>query len=307
MKCKMCFVWKNKNERPNESPTLNEWYNFFGSLPEISDNSMVINFSGAEPLFDERNLMLINFSTKRGFFTTMCTNAFLIDEKMAYKIADSGLNVIIISLDGVNKNTHDFLRGRTTCYDKAMQAINNLGRHCSNIEIGIQTIILERNLDEIIRLVEWVEIDKRIKFINFQAIAQPFEAPFDVGWYKKSKYRFLWPQDIKKVYTVIEELIKFKKGGYKISNPISQLEAFGRYFENPQAFIKESNCNVGFYINITQSGNVYICRLKDPIGNIKKGSPKEIWYSEAADRVREEIENCRLNCHLLINCCYERE
>lgn len=307
LRCKMCFTWKNKYVKSPEDPTLNEWFNFIKLLGDLTNNSIEINCAGGEPLLDERNLALISFSAKRGLPTSMPTSGFLIDKEMAYKIADTGLNAIGISLDGINKNTHDFLRGIDGCYDKAVQAISYLDRYRSNLQISIITTILEKNLDEIIKLTERVNEDKRIENIIFQAIAQPFSAPYDDEWYKRSEYNFLWPQDIKKVHNVVEELIKLKKMGYKISNPISQLEVFKRYFESPQHFIKENRCNVDFYMNINQFGDVFLCVRKEPIGNIKKDNPKDMWYSKEANRIREEIKNCRVNCHHLVNCCYEEE
>ncbi len=92
---------------------------------------------------------------------------------------------------------------------------------------------------------------------------------------------------------------------YKISNPVSQLEAFKRYFKNPNEFIKKGMCNVNFYMNINQFGDVYMCLRKKAIGNIKKCTPKDMWYSENAGQIREEIKNCRVNCHHVLNCCYE--
>lgn len=305
LKCKMCSIWKNKR-KSLKGPTLTEWYNFIDGLSGLSKNSIIMNFSGAEPLSDDRTLTLISFCSKKGLSTSMCTNGFLIDKKMVHKIVESGLKTIIVSLDG-DKNTHDFLRGVDGCYDKVMRAISYLDAYRDSLEIGIQPVILGCNLDEIIKLTEWANEDGRIKFIHFQVVTQPFDDPFDNEWYEKSEYNLLWPHDIKKVYDTINELIKFKKMGYKISNTLSQLEVFKKYFENPHRFIKENRCNVDFFMNIDQSGDVYMCRIKKPIGNIKKDSSEDIWYSKKASQVREEIKNCKINCHVLVNCCYEEE
>jgi MoaA/NifB/PqqE/SkfB family radical SAM enzyme len=303
----MCYLWKNTDVKISGEPTLNEWYRFIDLLSDLADNRIEINIGGGEPLLRENNLALINFSSKRGLPTSMPTNGFLIDEEMAKKIADSGLKAIGISLDGINKDTHDFLRGTDGCYDKVMQAIGYLDRYCSGLGIGILTTISEQNLDEIVKLTEWIDDDPRIETIIFQAIARPFNTPLDNDWHKNTEYSFLWPRDIKKANVILDELIRFKKTGYKITNSVSQLEAFKRYFENPHDFIKKSECSVDFYMNINQFGDVYMCTLKNPIGNIKRNNPKDMWYSEEANIVRQEIRNCRLNCHHLLNCCYEEE
>jgi len=52
---------------------------------------------------------------------------------------------------------------------------------------------------------------------------------------------------------------------------------------------------------------VYLCFFKEKIGNIRETTPQEMWESEAAIRVREEIKRCKHNCELLVNCYYEDE
>jgi MoaA/NifB/PqqE/SkfB family radical SAM enzyme len=303
----MCFFWRDKYIKSPEEPTLNEWYNFLDHLVYLKDNKLEINLAGGEPLADERNLALVRFASQKSFYTSLNSSGFLIDKEMAYKIADSGLNLAVISLDSINKNTHDFLRGVDGSYDRVMRAISYLDKCSRNLEIWILAIILEKNLDDIIRLAEWVNAHDRIRRILFQAIAQPFNTPFVDEWHNKSEYNFLWPQDIKKVHEVIDELIRLKKAGYKITNTVSQFETFKRYFQRPSDFIKKTRCNVDFYMNINNLGDVYMCIRRGSIGNIKKDDPDDIWYSEAANRVREEIKNCQINCHHLINCCYEEE
>jgi len=237
----------------------------------------------------------------------MHTNGFLIDKEMASRIVDTGLNQITLSLDGITKETHDHLRGAEGCHDTVMQAISYLDSHRSGLKIGIATIILDENLDEIVSLAEWANQDARVGHITFQAIMQPFFTPPIHEWYKKSKYAFLWPKDIKKIHAIIDELIKLKKNGHKIGNPVSQLETFKRYFENPKSFIRKTNCNVDFWMNINQCGDVYMCENMQSIGNIKGSRPEEIWRSQESIQRREDIRSCKANCHILVNCAYEEE
>lgn len=305
LRCRMCSIWKSDNSLIQGEPALEEWYRFVDQLAGLTGNSVVINIAGGEPLLDDRNLALINFSAKRGLFTSMPTNGFLIDSRMAHRISESCLNEIDVSLDGINKNTHNSLRGTEGCYEKAIQAIDYLDSCRGNLKIAIIAIILEENLDEIIQLAEFVNQNKKIEAIIFQAVSQPFNTPLDDEWYKKSAYSFLWPKDSKKVCSVIDELIRLKNKGYKISNPVSQLEVFKRYFVDPHDFIKASSCNIDFYMNINQFGDVYMCPRKGVIGNIRKDSVKGIWYGQAANKIRGEARSCRVNCHHLLNCCYE--
>ena len=307
LKCKMCFFWKNKYVRSEQEPTLSEWHNFISLLADLG-GTVEINLAGGEPLLDERNLALVNFAAKKGIYTSLSSNGFLIDKEMACSIAQSGLEVIGLSLDGIDKDTHDFLRGTQGSYDKIMKGIDYLGKYCPDITIGIQTVISQRNLDEIIGLTKWVNGFGGIRYIVFQAIEQPFNTPLDFEWYKKSEYDSLWPNDIKKVNDVINELIQLKVSGYKIANPVSQLEVFKAYFAAPGKFIKKGKCSVGDnYMNINQFGDIFLCLRKESIGNIRTFAPQELWHSRKVAGAKEAMNNCRDNCHHLLNCCYTEE
>lgn len=301
----MCFAWKNECAIAREEPTLDEWQRFINFLSDLSDNAIEMNFSGAEPLCNERSLALIGLSALKGLPTSLATNGVLIDRELAKKIVDSGLSVIVISLDGIKKDTHDFLRGVDGCYDKVMRAIDYLDSFRSNLKIGIQAIIMERNLDEIIELVEWANGNKKIDYMSLQVIAQPFYSPFDGEWYKKTEHGFLWPKDIGKVHSLIEELVRLKQSGYKISNPIAQLDIFKEYFARPGIFVKKNRCNVDFWINVNRFGDMRMCESMEQIGNIRQDDLRELWYSERAIELRERMRECRSNCHLLVNCACE--
>ena len=46
----------------------------------------------------------------------------------------------------------------------------------------------------------------------------------------------------------------------------------------------------------------------EPIGDIKEGKDiGELWISDKAEQVRDDIRNCNYNCKLLINCFFEEE
>jgi MoaA/NifB/PqqE/SkfB family radical SAM enzyme len=305
LKCKMCSLWKNGYSKSTQEPTLDEWSGFIEQAAELSDHFLEIGFAGGEPLLDERNLALIKVSSAKGLVTSMPTNGFLIDREMALKIADSGLSAIGISLDGIHRSTHDFLRGVEGCYDRVMQAISCLGKTHNSPKIGILTAISGKNIDEVVELAKWVNVDSRIQTIVFQAIIQPFNTPPDSRWYNRSEYSFLWPQDIQKVRCALDELIGLKQAGYKLSNSVAQLESFKRYFADPGAFVKNAACNADFYMHADQLGNLYICPQKKSIGNIKKDNLRDLWYCAAANQIREEIRGCGLNCHHLLNVLYQ--
>lgn len=298
--CKMCNYWKTKQD-PNEV-NLQELYKFVSTLKKFVNTPFEMNISGGEPLLKEGIFELIEFIANQGFRLSMVTNAYLINKSVAKRIADSGLSFIPISLDSLNEDTHDYLRGTRGAYKRAMEALGYFMNYRGKLKnLTIQTIIMDCNLDGIWDLVNWA-YQQQIS-ISFMAVMRPNMTPVDPYWYEKKEFNFLWPKDISKVNLIIDRLIELKKAGYKIDNPIGQFEKFKLYFSDPEKFVKESSCTLGNnFLHINHQGQIYLCCEMEPIGNIKEDDINKVWASEKADNVRERIRLCKRNCAEMVNC-----
>lgn len=232
----------------------------------------------------------------------MPTTGVLIDEKMAAEVTAAGLDIIGISLDSFNPEVHDSMRGMVGAHQRALKALAHLSR--ASIKVYILAIISNKNLHEIMNLAEWAIGHKHIYGITFQAISQPFNTPYDSQWFSTPEYSGLWPKDKEIVVDVLGRLIVLKRQGAKITNPIAQLNAFKQYFAHPRQGLQKE-CSIGnYYMNINHLGDVMLCANKRKIGKIIDADVRAIWQSKEADLVREEIGQCKRNCHHRINCCY---
>lgn len=308
MRCKMCYIWKNAKEQ-NEI-TIDEWKFFVSKLKGLLDPNVEINFCGGEALLKDGFLDLIKFCTDLNFATSMTTCGFLIDENKSKRINEARLKVLNISMDSLDETKHDFLRGVDGAHKKALQAIDYLDKYRhQRLEIGVQTVISDANLDDILPLVEWANKDSRLNVIYFQPIVQPYNTGFDCNWNKNGQHSFLWPSNLGKVKAIVEELIRLKeKHGYKISNSLIHLKAIKRYFEQPGTFIKKYGCDKGNHLlNVNNEGNIHLCYNYEPLGNIRDRSIdiKELWFSEKANGLRNMMYNCRKNCADVVTCLFE--
>lgn len=307
LRCRMCYKWKEDVfiKKKKKMPSLEDWKRCISSLRVITDDSFQINFGGGEPFLKKELLELIRFCKSRRFKTNVATNGYLIDEPMAKKIADSGLESIIVSLDSLNEDVHDYLRGVKGVYQGVMNAIRWVDKFCDGLYKGICCVIYEKNLDDILKLVEWVDRNSRLNSIYFMAAMQPNNVPLDSQWYRKEEFNFLWPGDSLRVCSLIDELIRLKKAGSKITNQICQLEAFKSYYEYPERFVKSTKCNMDSALHISSCGDIFLCYRWDLLGNIKTDDLARVWRSEKATQVRENIAICKNNCHFLLNCFFE--
>jgi MoaA/NifB/PqqE/SkfB family radical SAM enzyme len=299
-------MWKSNNNLYETS--TQEWLRFIGSLENLLDGPRELVFSGGEPLLRKDIFELIRFGTDKGLKTLMPSNAYFIDEEMAKKIRDSGLKEIFISLDSTREKTHDFLRGTEGAHRRVMQAFEHLRKFCPQLKIGIITVISGVNYTEVVDLVKWVKEAKFLSGVYCQVIAKPFFVPLDNHWHTSDNFGFLWPKDIAKMHSVLDELIELRKTGYPLHNFPLQLQVYKTYFNDPTKRARKATCYLGDYvINTDPAGNISLCCFMDPIGNIKKDDINTLWFSDQASQLRDKMHNCNLNCNNMVNCFFKED
>ncbi|MDP3041943.1 MAG: radical SAM protein [Candidatus Omnitrophota bacterium] len=310
-KCKMCYMWKDAACPDSEAPTFDHWKQFIASFGRFTNGKSCISFTGGEVLMSDKTLELVFYATELGLDTLLNSNAYLIDEDKAKRIHGSGLKKINISLDSLNEDKHDFIRGTPGSYKRVMKAIEYLHKHAVNLYVHINTVIMESNLDDIVALTLWAVKDQRISSIHFQSVAQPFnDIPNDL-WYEQKEGSLLWPKDRERIERIFDELIKLKEMYRdKINNPSAQFRIFKSYFNNPRNFVKKYECHMyNDLINVSHFGDIRICNDMPSIGNIKEEGfeMERLWYSPLADAVRENMRKCTKNCTFMVSCSYDEQ
>ena len=309
LRCKMCHMWKMPRD-PHEV-SIEEWKQFVLQVREILDGNRELVISGGEPLLKENVLDLVNFATQHGLKTIMPSNGYLIDEAMAEKIAASGLSEIFISLDSFDPKTHDLLRGRPGTFDRVMKAIEYLDRYIdkSKTRINILSVISDINITDIVQQVHMIDRDPRLSGIYFQAIQEPFCSQAGTYWYKQEEYESLWPKNIAYVERVIDELIYLKhERNIMIHNYAEQLEIFKSYFRDPQKRARKGPCYIGDYVvNVNPVGDIFLCCLSIPIGNIRSTDIRRLWFGGKVNVFRQLMHSCTLYCHNMVNCFFKQD
>ena len=296
LKCKMCDIWKSIHTK---ELSVEQWICIIDKLYQWL-GKFRLEFAGGEILLYKDFLKIIRFCKSKGVYTSLTTNGTLIDEKMAIKIIEAGLDNINISLDTLRKSLYQYLRGENAL-DKVLDAFRLLRKYRKiTPNICVACIIMEPNLEEIIRLVEFVKKGSA-DWISFQVIDNNFDKEYDPLWFRRSEF---WVKDFSEVEKVINTLITMKKRGYPISNSIQQLLSFKEYFKDPLRFIKRWRCNSGREnIIIDTDGSVLLCWNMPAVGNILNSNPKHIWESDISTERREQIFRCQRTCRIL-NCNY---
>jgi len=294
LRCKQCDIWKLELQDPELNTS--QWKRILLSLRRWL-GVFRVNFSGGDPFLRRDLIDLLSFCSKNSILAGVVTNGFTIDQELSNKIMRCAPFNINVSLDGSRAQTHDYLRGVTGVYDRAVSAINYLKKACekykSMTRLIIKTTIMEPNLGELLDLVRYVE-ENRLAGILFEPLEQNLWALPDLVWFKRSP---LWPKDTARVCQVLEALLDAKKRGCPILNSYAHLRNMKDYFANLRNFRRAGRCDLGVTnFDIGYTGDVRFCDHMPIIGNVTISAPQDIWNSPLASHVRELVRKCNRPC-----------
>lgn len=297
LKCKMCNIWKLPKKGSEIS--LGEMKGILNQIKSW-DNTRYVSFVGGESLMRiDDTIELIKYASSLGFHTNLVSNATLMDYRVCKELVEAGLERIALSLDGVKKETHDFIRGKGN-FDKITKTAKiflALKKHC-NVKVDFNTVVMSynfREMPDIYWLAKKIGVDQW--FIQSVALDNTFHK-FD---YDSS----LWIRgnDLEELKKVISKLIMLKLKDKKfIYNSIDYLKAIPQYFERKKEF-KLGKCMAGFYsLNIDPYGAISICNYGPNI-RVQGKDISEVWKDIMFKQTRALIKGCKTPCMML---CYQR-
>jgi MoaA/NifB/PqqE/SkfB family radical SAM enzyme len=88
----------------------------------VDSGIFYVSLIGGEPMIRKDLLPIVTFLRNNGVFVKIITNGQLINEENARLLSEAKLNLIEISIDGFNSETHDSSRGAGS-FQKCMDAI----------------------------------------------------------------------------------------------------------------------------------------------------------------------------------------
>jgi radical SAM protein with 4Fe4S-binding SPASM domain len=251
---------------------------FRKTIDEISKQLLyLIFYFQGEPYLNPSFLDMVKYASGKGIYTATSTNAHYLTEVNARKTVESGLDRLIISIDGTTQETYEQYRVGGDL-EKAIQGARNI--------------------------IKWKkELGAKKPFVIFQfLVVKPNEHQID---------------DVKKLAEEIGvDQVRFKTAqvyDYENGNPlIPTIDKYSRYRKNKQGLfeIKSSLSNHCWRLwhspVITWDGLVVPCCFdKDAqhqLGDLKTASFHEIWNDKTYKRFRGSVLESRKNIDICTNC-----
>ncbi len=155
LKCKMCHFVGLSGRYIDPSVLRNTLRSIRGIKPYII-------LTGGEPLLHPEIIDMIKEAKKQGFFVLLVSNGFFLRDK-AEEIVHSGLDVLVISLDGVGE-VHDIIRGKVGLFERVIEGIKTLSAVRKTRGINWFSLFPLRpafTLDDLLNFLRTIEDNKR--------------------------------------------------------------------------------------------------------------------------------------------------
>lgn len=230
-----------------------------------------------EPFINPRFLEMVKYASEKKMYTATSTNAHFLNDENARKTIESGLDRLIISIDGTSQETYESYR-KGGKLEKVIEGTKNMVKWKKQLGSSTPHLIFqflvvkpnEHQIEEVHRLAEELGVDEvRLK------TAQLYD-------YKNGNP--LMPENEK-----YSRYIRKKDGSYAIKNRL------------------ENHCwKLWHSCVVTWDGRVIPCCFdKDAeyqLGDLKRHSFKEIWQGGAYQSFRTSLFKGRDQIEICKNC-----
>lgn len=156
-RCRHCYNFdRTQKSRPPENKeglTLDEWKKILHQIKE--SGGLFISFTGGEVLTYPHLFELLDETRKIGLSARLKTNAALIDQVMADKLKDYGVELIEVSFYGISENTHNYFTTTRGQLKKVREGI--LAIRKARIEVMVNIILHRGNILEYGKMKSWLE------------------------------------------------------------------------------------------------------------------------------------------------------
>lgn len=275
LRCPECPTGNKMLKRQGGKLSLEEFEHILDSLPK--ETSWLTLYFQGEPYMNIHFFNMVRLAKQRRMFVATSSNGHFLDKENAKNTIDSGLDKIIISLDGSNAETYlSYRQGGD--FEKVIEGIKTLARlkkeqKTNSPLLLIQFLVFRKNehqIKDFTKLCRKLGADA-VVFKTAQHYDYENGNPYMTSLDRYSRYR------------------KTKSGKYKIKGKMHK-----------RCWRMWSSCVITW-----DSSVVPCCYDKDAefcYGNLLKADFKQIWEGKQAKKFRKKLWRSRNKIELCSNC-----
>jgi len=302
-RCKMCDIGTEKFKR--RELTIAEIGKALDS--ETAKRAKIISLCGGEPFLRKDFVKIVKLIRKklgRKFNLNVSTNG-LNTEKILDdigRIINDADIVLVFSIDGLEK-THNAQRGLNDAFSRTMNTIGLIIKKFPQIEINMHLTITPLNYREILDVYNLA----KSKNIFFRA-SFAHDTFYLTNFIRRDNPLFKFSEEqIKIIGGQLEKIVidYIKEGHFGDALFLNQMPK--RMRDSKHRFCRcFTSSNL---VLIKENGDVHICVMSPPVGNINEDNLDKIFLSKKAQEVRKKAAeykcpNCMMLCGSYFN--YDR-
>lgn len=288
--CEHCFYWRNLNQRDDLS--FEDFRRLSSELGEFEN----LNLSGGEPfireefadicsLFVENNGVRKIYVPTNGYFTERT------HKQVRKLLKSSALDLFAceLSFDGMPEY-HNSFRGNPRSFEKLLdtyEMLADIQRGDPRLRIQSNVVATNENMEELFRLSDYLH-DRcpEMEHINLAVIRGDRKNPSLKGPALKQYM---------KLYSHIRETWKDRERGRFGSGVEPMLQwAKCKIMETDTQYVP---CTAGVMSGVVYAnGDVGLCEIHEPLGNLREKSFFEIWDSKEAKALRVSVKAKKCHC-----------
>ncbi|MFA5260341.1 MAG: radical SAM protein [Candidatus Omnitrophota bacterium] len=228
-----------------------------GEIKKVLDEAVAmgipkVDYFGGEPLLRADIVELVRYGESLGLYISLTTNAWLLTRPMVKALKGAGISCINVSLDSVEEEEHDRLRGLSGVYRRAVEAVK--GCQEEGIPCIVSTYATRRRIQNFATPGDDSTLTALIQFSkSIRATAIRILFPIIAGEWVKKKEIELSEAEKKLVIENMDPSFAFIEGAYSVKGKTKVCQALR-----------------GRMLNISPYGDIQLCvTFPHSFGNVK--------------------------------------
>lgn len=313
LRCRHCWLYGDRgseNEWLKEAARQQMSFELFEQvLSELLpvQPGAVVCLMGGEPYLHPDLPRMVERAKSDGAYVYTYTNGTLLEQRGDAVLA-SGIDAVLVSLDGSSAAIHDALRG-AGAFDRTLRGIeHHLRRRSRETKIGLNFSVTALNYEDIpavARLAQGLGVDELA--LNFPTFLFPDEGanaaeaftpstgqPFE-SWRGFVLDGIMRGVDATRFEAILDELLGMART-FRVVLPglgYSNVERSTYFDRHWKQVVKERRCRrLAIETTVLTNGDVLGCSvLRDTVlGNLHERSLGEIWHGPAYVRLRNRLD-----------------
>ena len=274
-RCKTCTYWR-MSKKAHMDMNTEEVFNLLSQAYDCGMRGYYL--FGGEPIIRKDVSEILEFAKRKGFITTMNTNASLLKEK-AEPLSEN-LDFAFASLDYPN-NYHDYIRGRRGSFDEVVGGVRRL-LELGKTRVTLVTTISKLNFDKIEAMARFAA-DLGVG-ISYNAVEPTVQSSFEDGRTDSVVDDYgLGSGELQEFY---ETLLRLKREGH----PLMESEQVLRDHVEKKPF----KCHFPkIFVYVSPEGEIFSCTY-DHTYDLNKGSFEEYFASKLYRDHVKKAEHCNI-------------